>query len=45
MGMDADSTPEWITAALQHARFVDITWLEPSATGFYQPIVTAHVRA
>src|SRR5205814_7644212 len=42
-GWDAEVHTTWyralaradLTAALQHARFVDITWLEPSATGFY----------
>ncbi|MEV0183307.1 class I SAM-dependent methyltransferase [Streptomyces sp. NPDC050625] len=30
-----------LTEALTTAGFTDVTWLEPSATGFYQPVVTA----
>jgi glycine/sarcosine N-methyltransferase len=33
-----------LTGALERARFADIAWREPSATGFYQPIVTARAR-
>jgi glycine/sarcosine N-methyltransferase len=30
-----------LTEALERAGFVDVRWHEPSASGFYQPIVTA----
>jgi glycine/sarcosine N-methyltransferase len=33
-----------LTDALARTGFSDIRWLEPDATGFYQPIVTARRR-
>jgi len=32
-----------LTDALHSAGFMDVEWLMPSATGYYQPIVVAHV--
>jgi glycine/sarcosine N-methyltransferase len=32
-----------LTAALTGAGFVDVEWIEPSADGYYQPVVTARV--